>query len=53
MAAGVLSLVNPATAEPLAEVETVGIAETDEAVARAQIGVRALEPRSRQPTAPG
>ncbi len=36
MAPGVLSLVNPATADKLAEVSTVGTAETDEAVARAK-----------------
>lgn len=34
--AEVLSLINPATAEPFADVETVGVAETDEAVARAR-----------------
>ena len=36
MAPDVLSLVNPATAGHLADVETVGIAETDEAVERAR-----------------
>ncbi len=36
MAPEVVSLVNPATAEALADVETVGVAETDEAVERAR-----------------
>ncbi len=36
MSPDVLSLVNPATAEHLATVETVGVAETDRAVARAR-----------------
>ena len=43
MAVDVLSLINPATAEPLADVQTVGLTETDEAVARAR---SAFEPWS-------
>ena len=43
MAVDVLSLINPATAEPLADVQTVGLTETDEVVARARA---AFEPWS-------